>query len=97
MHLLWESELVQKTAPLEVEVLLQVSGPAKLLTQTCRNKQAWEILSICSMTTGLSLLHWAWAASDGHPLSVLGSAQAGEENPSMNHSGQSIKGECANC
>lgn len=57
MHLLWESELVQKTAPLEVEVLLQVSGPAKLLTQTCRNKQAWEILSICSTTTGLSLLH----------------------------------------
>lgn len=39
MHLLWESELVQKTAAPEVEVLLKVSGAAKLLTQTCRNKQ----------------------------------------------------------
>lgn len=37
MHLLWETELVQKTTPPEVEVLLEMSGAAKLLTQTCRN------------------------------------------------------------
>lgn len=67
MQLLWESELVQQTAPLGVEVLPQVSGAAKLLTQTCRNKQTWEILSICSRTTGLSLLPRAWAAPAGHP------------------------------
>lgn len=57
MHLLWETELVQKTPPQEVEVLLEVSGAAKLLTQICRNNQAQEIISMCSMLTGLSLLH----------------------------------------
>lgn len=57
MHLLWETELVQKTPPQEVEVLLEVSGAAKLLTQICRNKQAQEIISMCSVLTGLSLLH----------------------------------------
>lgn len=55
MHVLWESELVQNTPPLEVEVLLEVSGAAKLVTQTCRSKQAWEILSICSRTALLQM------------------------------------------
>lgn len=94
MHLLWESELVQKTAAPEVEVLLKVSGAAKLLTQTCRNKQGWEMISICSMATGLSLLQLPRAASDGRPMCVLGSAEAPNENLTMNTQVQSIKGEC---
>lgn len=90
MHLLWESELVQKSAPLEVEALLEVSGAAELLTQTCRNKQAWEIISICSRTQG------------GCPCptepGVCGAVQRlARRSPARPTGVQSVKGECANC
>lgn len=52
------------------------------------------MISTCSMATGLSLLQLPWAASDGRPMCVLGSAEAPNENLTVNTQVQSIKGEC---